>query len=137
MINYAFPDVKLLSNLFYLELGWEFHYFFFYIYQILYSYTYTTTCSFCIFRSDNIMASSASARISTSNFMSAFAARSSILRMRHSNTSNSSTEWTAKIFRKKSTSPHLFSGMICNCKKSKQRKTIIWYFNEDRSSLSA
>ena len=29
MINYAFPDVKLLSNLFYLELGWEFHYFFF------------------------------------------------------------------------------------------------------------
>ena len=41
-------------------------------------------------------------RMSTSHFMSAFAARSSILRMRHS--TNSRMEWTSKLFRKKTSS---------------------------------
>ena len=41
-------------------------------------------------------------RMSTSHFMSAFAARSSLLRMRHS--TNSRMEWTSKLFRKKTSS---------------------------------
>ena len=40
-----------------------------------------------------------SSHISTSHFVSAFAARSSILRMRHSHQQR--VEWTSKLFRKR------------------------------------
>ena len=47
----------------------------------------------------SITGSKMSSHISTSHFVSAFAARSSILRMRHSHQQR--LEWTSKLFRKR------------------------------------